>query len=324
MERSNLSVKWLEVFQVVSRCGSVRDGAAALGISVSTASDQLASLERAVGAALLDHSKRPMRLTSEGETLLRRVDEALGLLRKGVTEIWTEDLTVIARTLRIAHVEDFETDVGPELARQLSRDLPACTFAFLTRPSHEVLELLQSDQVDIGIASAPEIEIPGVAEEPLLNDPFLLVLPQDAPVPGDLFDLRHLAETLPLLRYSKQQMIGRRIAAQLARESLAPPSRMTFESTHAILSMVAAGQGWAVTTALNYQRAQRYQDAVRLTPLPGKAFARQISLFARRDLPPPLTALVSTTLRRTLDTRILAPALARHDWLGERFHLSNP
>jgi len=322
MERSKLSLKWLEAFQAVSRQGSVRHGAQELGVSISTVSHHLSCLEQAVGAGLIDHSTRPMRLTPEGEAFLKRVDEALWLLRKGVSELWSDNLTSLVRKLRIAHVEDFDTDVGPVLVDQLSRAMPACEFSILSRPSHEIFDLLESEHVDIGIATLASHDIPGLMETPLLCDPFLLVTPGTlAKPPGDFRDFLSLSDALPFLRYSRKQMIGRQVEAQLRRLMIRLPWRMEFESTFEILSMVAAGRGWTITTALNYDRAQRYHADIRLTPLPDKAFSRQISVFQRDDLPAGIHDMLAKTLRPAVQKLIIQPTVEHHPWLAEKFCL---
>lgn len=313
MERSKLSLKWLEVFQAVARSGSVRDGAAELGVTASTVSHHLNCLERAVGAQLVDHTRRPMQLTPEGATLLRRVDEAMWLLRRGVTELWSEDLSSLVRLLRVALVEDFDTEVAPALARELSRTMPECEFSILSRPSHEILELLQNEQVDIGVASTTETDFPGFLEKPVLRDPYILVTPL-AKQAGDAFP-----SDLPFLRYSKKQLIGRRIEAQLRRMGLRLSGRMEFESTHAILALVTAGFGWTIMTALTYARAQRYHGEVRIAPFPGKAFSRQLSVFQRDDVPAELHELMARSLRASAQAQVIGPTVARYPWLDGRF-----
>lgn len=321
MDRSNLSLKWLEVFQAVARSGSLRDGAKGLGISVSTASHHLTCLEKAVGADLLDHNKRPMSLTIEGQLLLKRVDEAMWLLRMGLSEVWSEDISQLHRLLRIAHIDDFDPDVGPELIDHLSRFLPSCDFSVFTRPSHEILDLLQSERLDIGLATTADHEIPGLSEDPVLRDPFLIVLPKDTPLPTTLGDLETLSQTLPLLRYSKTQVIGRRVEAQLRRMGLRLPDRMEFESTHTILSLVAAGRGWTITTAMNHARARRYQDSTRAIRFVGTAFVRNISVFWRNDLPARIPDLVTKLVRGSLQSQIIEPTLAARPWLDGQFHI---
>lgn len=322
MERSQLSVKGLEVFQAIARHGAMAAGAQALGVSVSTASHHLAALEQAVGAPLVDHSRRPLRLTPAGEVLLRRVDEALWTLRKGVAEIRSGDPGSFIRRLRIAHIEDFERDVGPDLADRLARALPQTDFSFLSRPTHEIIDLLLSEQVDIGIAAAVDLDDPTILQEPFLRDPFVLVVPADLGIEAPDFDwFRGAGATLPLLRHSRQHLLGRRVEAQLRRLGLRFPERIEFESTHMVLSMVAAGRGWAITTALTFARSERDAARFRVLPFPGRAFSRSIALFRRDDVPEGLHRLLAQWLRRSAKTRIIAPTVARHPWLSGRLDL---
>ncbi|MDU8945293.1 LysR family transcriptional regulator [Ovoidimarina sediminis] len=325
MERSPLSIKWLEAFQSVARHGTVRDGAAHLGVSMSTVSHHLSCLEDALGVALLDHGRRPMRLTVAGETLLRRVDEALWLLGMGISDIWSDDLASLVRRLRVAHIEDFDTDVGPEMLHAMVEAMPRCDFSALSRPTHEILDLLQAGQVDVGLASSMEHERLGLIEEPLLRDPFILVVP--ASLAGGLPDLQGLALTtdeLPFLRYSKTQLIGRQIEAQLRRLGMRYPERMEFESTHMILSMVAAGRGWTITSALTFARAQRYHAELRALPFPGKAFTRRISLYCREDLPESIRGVIDSSVRNAVLRRTIDPMITRYPWLAHQFALIAP
>ncbi len=320
MERSRLSLKWLEAFQAVARHGTVRDGAQSLGVSISTASHHLTCLEDTLGTQLVDHSRRPMRLTPAGEMLLRRVDEAMWLLRKGVSDIWSEDLHSIVRLLRIAHIEEFDTDVGPALVQQLSQAMPHCDFSMLSRPTHEVIELLESEQVDVGIASSVDHERVGLIEDAFLRDPFILVLPSCLTEPAPtMADLQTMQDRLPLMRHSRKQQIGRRIEAQLRRLGARFPERMEFESTHAILSMVAAGRGWAITTALTFARAQRYHGALRAMPFPGRAFSRTISLVCREELPATIRTLIERSTRGAAQRLVIDPTVARYPWLSAGF-----
>ncbi len=322
MQRSKLSLKWLEVYQAISRQGTVRDGARSLGISVSTASHHLACLEKAVGAQLVDHGKRPMRLTPAGDVLLRRVDEAMWLLRQGISEIWSEDLQSLQRLLRIAHIEDLDADVAPAMVVRLAAAMPLCDFSILSRPTHEIAELLHSEQTDIGIASSVDLDAAGIIEEPVLRDPFIVVAPASVPeASGDFQFFTSQAGRLPLLRYSKRQFLGRRIEAQLRRHGLRFAERMEFESTHMILAMVAAGRGWTITTALTFARAQRYHSDLRAMPFPGKAFSRQISLFCREDLPANIKDVLETSLRHSVQRMVIEPTVGRYPWMAERFGL---
>ncbi|MEM6824064.1 MAG: LysR family transcriptional regulator, partial [Pseudomonadota bacterium] len=153
MERAKLSLRWLEVFRVVASSGSVQQAAQRLGLSISTASQHLGALEDAVGIALIDHSKRPMRLTPAGQVFLGRVDEALGALNRGVTEIWSRDPGSWVRRLVISSIEDLDVAVIPPLASELARVMPGSELVFLSRSSHETVTLLEADDADLGITA---------------------------------------------------------------------------------------------------------------------------------------------------------------------------
>ncbi|WP_167853538.1 LysR family transcriptional regulator [Roseovarius aestuariivivens] len=319
MTRSTLSLKGLEVFQAVACGGSLQEAARRLGLSISTVSHHLGGLEKAVGVALIDHRRRPLRLTSEGETLLARVDESLGLLRKGMAEVVSKEPGTLVRALRLALIEDLDAQVTPALAARLSRDLRSCDLSFRSRPSHDILTLLQTEEIDIGIASAAEFRATRLDERPLLRDPYVLVAPRGQEGTPDAF-LRG-ASRLPLLRYSRKQLMGRRIEAQLRRLRLDIPARLEFESTPAILSMVAEGQAWTITTALNVASAGALVPRLRVLPFPDAGFVRPLSVFHAEAVPHRVVSLFEATVRPLLRDRVIAPTVAQVPWLAPDFRL---
>ena len=319
MERAKLSLKWLEAFQAIARLGSVQEAAKTLGLSISTVSHHMTCLEAAVAVELIDHSKRPMRLTPAGEILLHHVDESLLLLRKGITEVWSSDPRSLVRRLAISSIEDLDIEVTPFLAAHLAEMLPACELTFLSRPSHETIALLQAEDVDIGIASTTEVTETRLVDSPLLRDPYLLIVPHDRVDPPEAY---LGAETgLALLRYSKQQLIGQRVDVQLRRLRKDIPRRLEFESTQPILSLIAEGHAWTITTALNFACAYRQHDRIKAMPMPDGSFARYLSLFRRDDLPESLVVLVDGRLRSLIQSRIIEPAVNLAPWLEGEFQL---
>lgn len=318
MKKSQLSLKWLEVFQQVARHGSVQAAAQETGLSLGTVSHHLKTLEETLGTALFDHSRRPMRVTATGAVVLRHVDEAMQLLHRAEAEAMAGDMA-LTRRLSIAMIEDFDSEVAPELARVLSQSMPACTFRHLTRPSHEILGLLRKGDVDIGIAARPQFDAEDLAEAPLLRDPFVLAVPAARELSAEAC----LAGTtgLPLLRYSRDQIIGQRIEAQLRRLRTELPNAHEFESNQTMMSMVAAGAGWAITTPTNYVRATRFQRQVTLLPFPAKGFARTMSVFTNPAHPPGPLEMVDSTLRQLLQTRVIDPTVSRMPWLRAGFSL---
>ncbi|MEL6315692.1 MAG: LysR family transcriptional regulator, partial [Pseudomonadota bacterium] len=208
MKTSKLSLKWLDAFLLTARTGAVQDAAEEAGLSVSTVSHHLRSLEDTLGVTLFDHTRRPMRLTSAGAVFYSHVDKAMRILRRAEMEAQSGDL-IDTRAMSLAMVEDFDSEIGPELARALAAGMPKCQFRHLTRPSHEILDMIRDQEVDVGIAARPQFMSENIQELPLLKEPFVLVLPSEAKDAPEAF----LSNTppLPLLRYSSNQIIATQI-----------------------------------------------------------------------------------------------------------------
>lgn len=318
MKKSKLSLKWLEVAQLVARTGSIQGAADEAGLSVSTVSHHLRSLEDSLGVTLFDHTRRPMRVTPTGAGFLRHTDQALRLLRKAEVEAQSGPLSETAN-LSLALVEDFDSEIAPELARILATSMPKCAFRHLTRPSHEILSLLRNQDIDIGIATRPQFDQSDLIEYPLLRDPFVLAVPAALTIaPED-----YIANTsgLPLLRYSHNQIIGAQIEQHLRRLRLSLPNRFEFESNQSIMNMVAESDGWTITTPANYMRARRFHRDINLIPFPGKGFARYLSVFTSEQQDDTLTGTINSTMRQLVQSRAIDPMIDRHPWLTQMFTL---
>jgi len=318
MQNSRLSLKWLEVFRLAAQSGSMQAVAAETGLSVSTVSHHLRSLEDQLGVSLIDHSRRPMVLTLIGNAFLNDIDEALRLIRKAEVEATSGNMGE-ARSLRLGLVEDFDSEIAPELARLLAAGMQSCEFTHYTRPSHEILALLRNRKIDVGVATKPIEDAPDLVEYPLLRDPFVLATPASRPLLAE--DYLAGKSTLPFMRYSQSQIIGRQIEAQLKRLRITLPNRFEMESNQTIMGMVAEGSGWTITTPTSFIRAKRFQKQITLYPFPGKSFARYLSVFTTQEYPQHVAQTIVGTMRRLIRLRAVEPTVASIPWLEDMFHL---
>jgi len=308
-----LTLKGLEVFRAVARTGSVQAVASEIGLSVSTVSHHLKSLEDRLGVALLDHGRRPMVVTPAGAMFLHHVEESLRILRRGEIELTSGRLEEV-RNLRLGLVDDFDGEIAPELAKMLAGLMPKCIFRHKTRLSHEILALLTEHKLDVAVATRPRNEIPGLLEYPLLRDPFVVAVPSASERPVEDF-IAGRAD-IPFLRYPQSQMIGSEIETNLRRRRLVYEKRYELESNQMLLAMVAGGAGWAVTTAASYMRARNLHKGISLRPFPGKGFARTLSLFTTEFYVRPVPRMIHSALRRLIGQRILEPAISDMPWLA--------
>lgn len=318
MTLTQLSLKGLEVFLAVARAGSVQRAAQDTGLSISTVSHHLRQLEARLGVTLFDHGRRPVQMTPAGAVFQRDVAEALRLLRRAEAAVQAGTLEE-TRALSMAMIEDLDAEIAPELARMLTTAMPGCRFQHLMRPSHEILEMLRAGRIDIGVAARPQFDAGPLSEVPLLRDPFVLALPKA--YEGAPEALLAGQSALPLMRYAPNQIMAAQIEAQLRRLKIALPDRHAFDSNLTLMRLVADGAGWAITTPMNYLRAQRFQADIRLAPFPGKGFARMLALFAVEDADARVVETVAETLRRLIETRAVAPAVEAMPWLAGGFRM---
>ena len=297
----------IEVFVAAAEEGSISAAARRLGVSPSAVSQQLAGLEAALGAVLLDRSGRPVQVTPAGAMFRRHAQTILNAASEARAELAMADLSGMT-TLRLGVIEDFDSDVTPRLLSTLARDLKGCRFLLETGASHRLMDQLEARALDIVIAadsgtdSAPEDwrEV-----HPILSEPFVAVAP-----PGQSIN------DLPLIQYTARHLMGRQIAAHLARHGLKPAHRFELDSYAAILAMVAGGEGWTILTPLALHQARAFRAKVEVRPLPFPALSRTLSLSARAGILHGVPAQIAQHLKPLIAEVVIAPALAATPWLA--------
>jgi DNA-binding transcriptional LysR family regulator len=119
----------------------------------------------------------------------------------------------------------------------------------------------------------------------------------------------------PLLRYDREQLIGRQIEAHLARQKLNFVERFEIGAHLSLMTLVSRGMGWGITTPVGYMRAGRFHDEMEAHPVPFKPFSRTISLFAGSDWADRVPRDVARTTRMLVNEMVISPALHQLPWL---------
>ena len=318
MLTKGVTLRGLEVFEALAASGSVARASQATGLSQPAVSQQIRNLETALGTDLMDHGRRPMRLTQAGHAFLQRTQTVLSQLRLAQSELTVMDLTHLS-TLNLGMVDDFDNDLTPRLVTILAESMSRCRFKLVTAPSHEISAEMRARRLHIAVAASTGEVMDGIVEYPLVRDPYILVTPRG--VRAEEVQSRELLERLPFLRYDRDQLIGRQIEAQLARHKLYYPERFELGAHQSLMTLVARGVGWAITTPLGFMRAARYHDQISAFPLPMRPFSRSISLFASSDWAERVPRDVAQTMRRLVQDQVISPALLKLPWLEGELRL---
>lgn len=316
--RKDLNLKTLELFQICAEKGSLNAVAVDTGLSVSTVSHHLRSLEDYLGINLFDHTRRPMVLTQKGQLFLHNISDALHTIRKAKAEASLGDLDE-ASYLRLGIIEDFDSDIIPKLATYLSANLRQCEFMYHTDTSYNIIEMLRDRKLDIGIISNPPDQLAKLTERPLIKDPFIIALPSDPE--QTISDLLSTMTSLPFLRFPKNMIIGRQIDSHLSRLGLNFPSKFECGNSQTLLAMVADGAGWTITTPLLLSRAKRFQSKLNIHQFPMKAFSRDLSIISSPDCSRLILDLVDKKMRKLITKYIIEATNEKNPWLAKSFSL---
>ena len=306
----------LQVFVAAVEAQSVTRAAHRLGISPSSVSQQLAGLEAALGAKLIERSARKFRLTRAGAVFLEPAHQLLDDV-SAAKALLVDAEQAPPMSIRIASIEELDATVTAPWLLRLTQAYPRVAFTLTSGASHENLGALSSRAVDLTLAVDTVGDADWVEQHGILRDPFILVTAPGQAAPPDLAALRRK----PFVRYASDLQIGRQIEAHLRRSAMQPPRGFEFSTNQALFAMTAELDGWAITTALAFFGTPRAGDLVQAHPLPVPAFARHLALHARAGALGALPAQMAEDIRDCLEARIVGQAQTRLPFLGDDFHI---
>ena len=295
----------IEVFVAVVETRHVTQAAEMLGIAQSAASQQLQSLERALGVQVIDRTTRPAQLTKAGIALHKRAMTILGeveSLRAEVRQIGSVPLP----QLRIAMLASIATTLCPVLAG-LARDefgIPELTLSAGLSSDHQ--NLLRSRKTDLAITSDNLFEIEGLTRYPIMREQFLLVVPKGCDGPFD--DLEQLAKTLPMVRFTREAVVGMRTDQHLSRVRVNLPRFIEGDRASIVMAPVAAGMGFTLLTPTLLLDGLAEGMEIDVHPLPFARFHREITLVTRErelgGLPEAFALASAQTLAAAIEARL--------------------
>ena len=256
----------LETFVAVCESGSMVLAARRLGISQSAVSQMVKVLECEYGTRLFDRDVRPARPTRAGDILLHA---AVGLLAdaRGVGERLRHSMRQEHAQIRLGCVDSFAATVGPSLVRALSGTTRQLQLWSGLTPG--LNSQLIGRELDLAICTEPPPGEPLIAQRLLFSESWVAVFPRSVTVRAveQVHDLRGMTEGLPLIRYPQRSVIGQQIDRFLRRAGLETPQRFEFDATDPLLSLVAAGLGWAISTPLCLWQSRAWLNEVQVVPL---------------------------------------------------------
>ena len=204
-----IEMRHLASLAAIAEEGSFSAAALRLGYTQSGVSQQIATLERAVGHKLFERpgGSRRVTLTPVGAVLLAHTKpllERMAAVQADIARL-AEDATLV---IRIGTFSSVANTFLPSLVQSFMRAWPHVTVELVERPDDdELVKLLEEGALDASFVMPPMDDGPFLVEELITSD-YVAIIPREFGVPpsDDPIDLEDLAD-FPLIayRHSREQ-----------------------------------------------------------------------------------------------------------------------
>lgn len=192
-----IDLRRLHVLRAVAHYGTVTAAAGALHFTTSAASQQIRQLARELGVDLLEPQGRGVRLTSAAESLLAHADAIQARWEQAELDLRT-DHGAPAGLLRVSGFPVAVSVLLAPMAARLRERHPQLTVRMREAEAPTGFDLLFEGEADLAVVEAtifnPPLGDDRFDQQPLLDDPFDLVVPEGHPLAGrDRVDLAEAA-----------------------------------------------------------------------------------------------------------------------------------
>lgn len=298
----------LEMFTAVCETGSMALAAQRLGVSQSAVSQMIKVLEASYGVQLFDREVRPVRPTRAGGILLEMADTLLSDAR-AMAEQLRQSVRQDHAQLRLGCVDSFAATIGPALIRALSGSARQLQLWSGLTPGLNAQ--LLGRELDLAICTEVPSADARIAQRLLFSEHWVAVFPRGQALAAlaEARDLKARAASLPLIRYTQRSVMGQQVERFLRHIGLDAPRRFEFDATDPLLSLVAAGLGWAISTPLCLWQSRAWLDQVQLLPIPASRLGQRDFFLLCRDAEWSAMAEDIARLTRTVLRHETLPAL---------------
>ena len=233
----------LRTFVEVTDHGNIKDASEKLYRTPSAVSMTLKQIEDRLGCPLFE-TDRKSSLTEMGRFLYHQAVVLLRDYDRAMERIEAQSKARSGR-LRIASVPSVATILLPPFLQVFLQNRPDLDIDLVDTDSTDVRLLVETGQVDLGIAgTAPDL--PGLVWEPIFRDPVKLVCRCDSALAdkGDMLDWDDLTGH-PLILNEAVRALPSPAFQRLARDA-----RLSVRNVTSLLAMLSAGMGMTLLPAL--------------------------------------------------------------------------
>ena len=243
-----LDISLLETFKLVADLESFSEAARRLGISQPAVSFQIKSLEKDLGASLIDRSGGKVVLTPAGRTayghalkLLSGLDEMLADIPRATGDV-AGHLLIGAGTIPGEYLL-------PPLIVGFRKAYPRVTVSLYISNSLEILDRLERENIEIGFVGSP----PGKphVERVFSEDHLVLITPPQHPLANERSATLETIASEPFVNRGAGSGTRKNVESAFLSEGIEPDGLNVVTelgSTRAVISAVISGMGVSIVS----------------------------------------------------------------------------
>ncbi len=296
-----LTLRGLRVFIALEETQSVADAALKLGLSKSSVSQHITTLEQSIGITLFDRKQKPVTLTPAGQTLSQHAHQIIATVSEAETALADFNADSMP-VFRFALIDDLDASLTPVIVTALQTKLPRSFIRTFSGRSDQITERIVAREADIAVTASLPADISKFHIQELFREQFVLVVAKGCYQVDE--DWQPQLSKLPLVQYSESMPIGQLVITHLKRIQFDVSRRFSFETTRAVIATVAKTGGWTIATPLSILDASRFRDKVDIFPLPFASLSRNIFLISRTNELGTLPLELTKTFRQLLKTEL--------------------
>ncbi len=239
-----MELSQIQTFLAVARTGSFSQAAVELFRTQPSVSLKIQNLESELGHQLLERRPQGVSLTPAGEIMSRRGSALFREIAALKAEL--ADLSALKTgRVSIAASDTVCLYLLPQVIKQFVQNYPGIELRLFTQITRNVLDLIISDQVDVGIVTLP-VTPESFETRKLYQDNFLVVFPPGHPLERKKPLIPEHLSQFPIIHLKSDTFTRQWINRQLEPFGLTGQVRMEVSTIEVIKRMVEAGLGISI------------------------------------------------------------------------------
>ena len=311
---SQLLSERLQTFLLFCKTRSFVETAKQLGVSQSSVSRQIGTLEELFGAELVDRTSKPLSPTKDGHLLAQTIETQFEPIKAVIRDIQEHSSQHIP--LRIGLLESLTTEVAPKLLAELDSHVGStlCLTGTCDRLAHK----FASSELDVIIVSRSFSELKDIRRHFIFGEPSILMLPSNIAQQHEKWTWTNLRFCgLPLIRYYHGS------AGQISEHFLnsigvVPPKTIEVDTTGVMKGLISQSMGWSITRASSLLPHKETVSSISLVPMPEPTMKRELYVIAKSTFNESLYRRIVSLLLKIFKEGVVQELLTIAPWVKKQ------